>query len=133
SNLGRATSIARSAENRSADFYEYRWYHRNLDYEGRWRITNGLEVAHATQIKEEDNWSLLDIVIYTILLLTVGAKWWKTFNYFGDGILSAELSVGTLRLACGASGQFLKRFGPGEGDYGMRADVLMVHTQQRTE
>jgi len=32
SNLG---GIARDAANRSADFYEYRWYHKNLAYEGR--------------------------------------------------------------------------------------------------
>jgi hypothetical protein len=135
STLGGTTPVAHDASNRSADFYEYRWYHKNLDYEGRWRITNRLEVAHATQIKikEDEDWSLLDVVVYTILLLTVGAKWWKSLNYFGDGILLADLSVNNLRLARGSSGQFLKLFGPGEGDFGMRADVLMVHSQQRME
>jgi uncharacterized tellurite resistance protein B-like protein len=133
SNLGGAIPVANDAQNRSADFYEYRWYHKNLDYEGRWRITEHLDFAHATQVKDDNSWSLLDIVVYTILLLRVAGKWWKTFNYFGDGILFADLSVGTLQPMRGKSGQFLKLFGPGEGDFAMRADVLMVHPQQRTE
>ncbi|MGH8093791.1 MAG: hypothetical protein ACRD3B_13270, partial [Candidatus Sulfotelmatobacter sp.] len=125
--------VARDAPNRSADFFEYRWYHRNLEYEGRWLITNTLDVAHATQIMHDDKWSLLDVVMYTILFLKLGAKWWKEFNYFDAGILLAELSVRELQLARGASSQFVKLFGPGEGDFAMRADVLAVHAQQRGE
>jgi len=120
-------AVARDAANRSADFYEYRWYHKSLDYEGRWRITNRLDVAHATQVKTDDNWSLVDAVMYTILLLKVGAAWWKELGYFGDGILFAELNVDALRLHRGAADQFMKLFGPAEGDHAMGAGVLVVH------
>lgn len=133
SNLSGVTPVARDAPNRSADFYEYRWYHKNLAYEGRWRISNRFDLAHATQIRHDSQWSLLDVVIYTILLLRIGAKWWKSFGYFGNGILLADLRVNQLQLARGSSGQFLKLFGPAEGDFGMRSDVLMVHQHQRTE
>jgi hypothetical protein len=38
-NYGRVAATlgnaSRDAHNRSADHYEYRWYHKNLDYEGR--------------------------------------------------------------------------------------------------
>jgi len=133
SNLHGASPVARDSANRSADFYEYRWYHRNLDYEGRWRITNRLEVAHATQVKVDGNWSLVDAVMYTVLLLKVGAAWWKALGYFGDGILFAELNVDSLQLQRGAADQFMKLFGPAEGDYGMGANVLVVHPLQRGE
>jgi schlafen family protein len=131
SNLG---GVARDTANRSADFYEYRWYHKNLAHEGRWRITNQLDIAHATQINDATEWSLVDIVIYTILLLKLGAKWWKTFNYFGDGILSAELNVRSLHLHRGNANQFLSLFNPGEGEFGMRSGVLVLAEHaQRTE
>lgn len=127
SNIG---GVARDASNRSADFYEYRWYHNNLAYEGRWRITNQLDVAHATQVNHENEWSLVDVVIYTILLLKLGAKWWKVSNYLGGGILSAELNVRGLQLRRGKQDQFPPLFNPGEGDCGMRSDVLVEHAQR---
>ena len=125
------TPVAVAVENRSHDFYEYRWYHKNLDYENRWRVTDRLDIAHATQIKKDGDWSLADVVIYTLLMLRAGAQWWESHKYFGDGILVAQLSTQNLQLARGSSGQFIKLFGPGEGDYGMRAEVLYVQPQQR--
>jgi Putative DNA-binding domain len=133
SNLTGQEPVAADAVNRSSDFYEYRWYHRNLDYEGRWRITNRLDLAHATQIKHDSEWSLVDVVVYSILMLVIGAKWWESLKYFGDGILVAVINVQNLQLARGASRQFSKLFGPGEGDPVMGAEVLDVHVQQRAE
>lgn len=133
SNLGGATPAARDAQNRSADFYEYRWYHKNIDYESRWRITNRLDVAHATQVKHGDNWSLTDTVLYTILLLKAGAGWWSSFGYFGEGVLLAELKVPELSLRRGAADEFSKLFGPGEGDYRLSSKVLTVNQHQRDE
>jgi hypothetical protein len=101
-----------------------------LDYEGRWRISNGLEIAHSTQIKEEAQWSLVDVVFYTMLLVRIGAKWWESLNYFGDGVLCAELKVSDLQLRQGSAGQFLKLFGPAQGDHGIRADTLMLNVQR---
>ena len=126
-NVGR---VARDAANRNADFYEYRWYHRNLSYESRWRITNELDVAHATQIGDASNWSLVDAVMYSILMIKLGAECWREFNYFGDGILSAELKIAGLQLSRGSQEQFLKLFGPISGDWGMRGDVLKENAQR---
>ncbi len=122
---------ASEAENRSADYFEYRWYHRSLDYEGRWRITNGLEVVHSTQIKEDDQWSLMDVVHYTALMLILGAKWWKTLNYYGDGVLFADLSVANFPLRQGRAGEFPGLFKPAEGDYAIGPDAIILNTQQR--
>ncbi len=80
---------------------------------------------------ETYSWSLLDVVVYTILMLKVGAKWWQSLNYFGEGILAADMCVLNLPVARGSVGQFTKFFGPGGGDYGMRPEVLNVHVQQR--
>jgi hypothetical protein len=128
--LGGQEPVAAAAESRSSDFYEYRWYHQNLDYESRWRVTNRLELAHATQILHDLEWSLVDIVVYTILMLVVGTKWWESLQYFGDGILTASIDTQNLNLARGASGQFAKLFGPGEGDPVMGAEVLDEHGQR---
>lgn len=127
-NVGR---VASDAANRDADFYEYRWYHKNLDYEGRWRITSELDVAHASQIRVGSEWSLVDIVMYAILMLRLGGTWWREFSYFGDGILSAELNVEELRVHRGAQRQFLTLFGPISGDWGMRGEILKENLQRR--
>lgn len=128
--LSGAENVVATAENRSADFYQYQWYHNNLDYECRWRITKFLEVAHATQIREDDTWSLLDAVAYIILMLRVSAKWWESLHYFGDGVLCAILSVESLELARGKSGQFIKLFGPGAGDFALSPEVLEAGQRQ---
>jgi hypothetical protein len=130
--LGRNPPVAFDAVNRSDDFYEYRWYHKSLQYEARWRITERLEVAHATQVREgEDNyWSLLDTVAYAILMILISSKWWESLKYFGAGVLTAHLSVPQLSLAQGASGQFVKVFGPGKGDHLLGPEVLDEHPQR---
>jgi len=127
SNLGVSPSVAVDTENRSYDFYEYRWYHKNMDYEGLWRVTNRLEIAHATQIADAgaDDWSVVDIVAYTGLLLKIGATWWESVKYFGDGILMAELSVTNLKLLRGRAHQFLSMFGPCEADECLSGKVLL--------
>lgn len=116
--------VVATTENRDADFYQFHWYHSNLDYECRWRITKFLEVAQVTQIKEDEKWSLLDVVAYTVLMLRLSAKWWESLNYFGDGILCAKLSVESLTLARGKSGEFIGLFNPGSGNFGLRPEVL---------
>ncbi len=121
-------------EHRSAAFFEYRWYHKNLDYEARWRITNALEVAHATQIKEkgQEEWSLLDVVAYVALLLRIGAQWWKSHGYYGDGILFADLAVQNTPILRGRSGQFESLFNPAGGDFAISPSSLKLHAQQNS-
>lgn len=125
--LGRNPPVAVSAVNRSSEMYEYRWYHGSVDHEARWRITNALEIAHATQVNEDKHWSLVDVVVYVVLMLTISAKWWESLKYFGEGVLFAELNVPTLQLARGSARQFTKLFGPGQGDYGLNPEVLDEH------
>jgi schlafen family protein len=131
SNLSGTKPVAEDAEERGSDFYEYRWYHTGMQYENRWRITNRLLIAHATQIEHDGEWSLTDTVMYTLLLLKIGSKWWESLRYFGDGMLISNLYPMELPLARGASKQYSTLFRPGEGDFGMNADVLTTTTQRK--
>lgn len=115
---------AQDAEERAASFYEYRWYHAGIKYENRWRLTDKLVVAHATQIEYEQQWSLTDAVLYTLLLLKIGAKWWESSRYFGDGVLATSLYPMNFPLARGSSQHYATLFNPGQGSFGMNADVL---------
>lgn len=123
--------VAGRAANRSADYYEYRWYHLNLGYEQRWRITNLLEVAHATQIKDDGQWSLMDVVAYVILLMKITAERWKSLNYYGDGLLFAELSTDTLPLRQGRAGEFSGLFNPAGGAFAIGPESVVVDPEPR--
>lgn len=131
SNLAGGHPVAQDAEERGSNFYEYRWYHTGIKYENRWRITDRLLVAHATQIDYDSEWSLTDTVMYTLLLLKIASNWWETVRYFGDGKLIANLYPMELPLARGTSGHYRTLFRPGEGDFGMNADVLATTTQRK--
>lgn len=130
---GPDSSPASDADNRSADFYEYRWYHKKLDHEARWRITSNLDVAHVTQIGEDGQWSIMDVVSYIALLLTIGGIWWKSLGYYGEGILFAELSVGSLRLRQGRQGEFQGLFNPWKGDYAIGGDTVLVSANPKDQ
>lgn len=130
---GPDSSPASDADNRNADFYEYRWYHKKLDHEGRWRITSNLDVAHVTQIGEDGQWSIMDVVSYIALLLTIGGIWWKSLGYYGEGILFAELSVGSLRLRQGRQGEFQGLFNPWKGDYAIGGDTVLVSANPKDQ
>ena len=125
--------VALDGENRSSAYYEYRWYHRSVDHEARWRITRDLEIAHVTQVREKfkEEWSLVDVVIYAILMLKMGAQWWASLKYFGEGVLVADLSVPRLAFARGAGNQFVTIFAPGSStSCGMRSEILEAHPLQ---
>ena len=123
--------VAQDAEERAASFYEYRWYHTGIKYENRWRLTDQLVIAHATQIDHDQQWSLTDAVLYTLLLLKVSSKWWESIRYFGDGLLVTSLYPMDLPLARGSSQHYATLFNPGEGSFGMNADVLATTTVTR--
>jgi hypothetical protein len=98
-----ARKVAQRAESRDADYYEYVWYHRNLDYEGRWRITSGGEFAYATQMRypqvgEKYVWSVVDLAIHSILFISASARWWEAIRFYGDGRLYAQLNVDGVEL-----------------------------------
>lgn len=107
--------IANQAEDRGADFYEYVWYHKNLDYEGRWRVTGTADIGHATQMLMMQDvrvvWSAVDLARYVVLFTRLAMKWWESIGYFGDGRLHAELSVPALVLR-DSSGNYTQAFDP---------------------
>ena len=75
----------------------------------------------------------MDVVSYVALLLTIGGSWWRSLGYHGDGILSAELSVGALKLRQGRQGEFAGLFNPWEGDYAIGPDALVVGSNVRDQ
>jgi hypothetical protein len=112
-----ARNKANHTEHRGADFYEYVWYHKDLDYEGRWRVTGDGGIGQSTQMKYQDPqkavWSVVDLAVYVILFLRLSIRWWKEIGYFGEGHLYAQLSVrGSDLLRDDASGNFGRFFDP---------------------
>jgi hypothetical protein len=110
-------SKANDTENRDADFYEYVWYHKSLDYEERWRVISDGAIGHSTQMAYKDPqkavWSVVDLAVYIILFLRLGMRWWKTMGYFGEGNLYAQLSIcGLGLLQSDSSGTFGRCFDP---------------------
>jgi hypothetical protein len=110
--------VANQAEIRAAQSYEYVWYHKNLDYEGRWRITGGGEIGHATQMKYDQPgagqpcWSMVDIAMYVVLFATLSLKWWESSGYLGEGQFHAQLNVPGLSLLRSKDGYFTGAFDP---------------------
>jgi Schlafen, AlbA_2 len=101
--------VAKETSNRGADYYEYVWYHTNIDFEARWRITGTGEVAQANRIEYQypvgpGEWSIVDLAFYVIQFARLGAAWWQSLGYFGDGRLLAQLTVNQLKIARGGPG-----------------------------
>jgi len=95
--------VAMQTDMRHADFYEYTAYHKNLDFETRWRVTAEGDLGHATQIsyqvKENQNaWSIVDLARSLILFHAMALKWWESIGYFGEGYLHAHLMVDGLSV-----------------------------------
>jgi len=139
--VGRDT--ASQAESRGQDFYEYAWYHKGLDYEGRWRITGEGGIAHGTQVKSQHGtdkafWSVVDLAIHTILFVRLSVRWWETIGYFGEGRLYAQLSVSGLEALRRADGTFTCAFDPRYQPTArwaggtIRADAILVSGQPRS-
>jgi hypothetical protein len=110
------TGVAIQAEIRTGRSYEYLWYHKKLDYEGRWRIMSAGEIGHATQVKhqpggpEQCEWSVVDVAQYIILFLRLSMKWWESIGYFAGGYLYAQLNVPGLTLLRSPHGYFIGAF-----------------------
>src|SRR2546426_228853 len=110
-------NVANEAESRGADFYEYAWYHKELDYEGRWRITGTGDIGHATQMKYEFEgaekvWSVVDLANYVILFVRLSLKWWESIRYFGEAYLYVQLSVPGLGVQRSLDGYYTHAFDP---------------------
>jgi len=109
--------VALRAEVRGGSSYEVLWYHKKLDYEGRWRIMSAGEIGHATQVRYQlpgtgqYSWSVVDVARYLILFMQLSMKWWEANRYFGGGYLFAQLNVPRLALLRHPSdGYFIEAF-----------------------
>lgn len=95
--------VANQAETRGAEFYEYTVYHKELDYESKWRITSKGDLGHTTQMNyrfvgSNNVWSAVDLANYTVLFIRLAMNWWEFLPYFGGGRLFAQLSIPGLTI-----------------------------------
>jgi len=98
-----SNGVAKQAENRGADFYEYVYYHKKLDYEIRWRITGTGAIGYAAQMHYQSEvaqkvWSVVDVANYVILFVKLSLKWWEAVGYFGEGRLFVQLNIPGLNV-----------------------------------
>jgi hypothetical protein len=103
--------VANETAYRGADHYQYIWYHKNIDYEVRWHITETGEIGQGSRMEYQNStapgeWSVVDLVMQAIIFVRLGLTWWRNHGYFGDGRLFAQLNVGHLRIAQGDSGSY---------------------------
>jgi hypothetical protein len=75
----------------------------------------------------------MDVVSYVALLLAIGGSWWKSLGYYGEGLLFAELSVGSLQLRQGRQGEFQGLFNPWEPDYAIDGDTVLVSANPKDQ
>jgi hypothetical protein len=139
-----AQGVARYAENRGAHFYEYAWYHKELDYEGRWRITSTGDIAHGTQMRcdfrgTHKAWSVVDLARSIILFAKLSMKWWQSIRYFGEGHLHVQLHVPDLTMQRTSAGHYTHCFDPtysprrpARSDLGIRADAILASASPGT-
>jgi hypothetical protein len=75
-------------------------------------------------------WSLPDLVVYSILLLVIGGKWWESLGFFGEGVLVADFSVKGLPLRQEGS-NFTHGFDPGVGEHKLHSTAVNQHPYPR--
>jgi len=98
-----SSGAAVQAEVRGADFYERAVYHKNLNYESKWRVTRDGDIGHATQmtcgsVGPKGEWSVVDLATYIVLFMRLATAWWAFNSYFGNGHLFAQLNVPGLEV-----------------------------------
>lgn len=94
--------VAMSTANRGADYYQFVWYHKSIDYEGRWHMTEEGEIGMGTAMESSTlsgEWSIVDLALHVIAFAQLALIWWRTNAYLGDGRLFAQLNVNQLRVA----------------------------------
>ena len=99
--------VATSTESRGADYYQYVWYHKSIDYEGRWHITEEGEIGMGTAMESSTlagEWSIVDLALHVIAFAQMSLIWWRTNGYFGDGRVFAQLNVNHLQVAQTSAG-----------------------------
>jgi len=133
-----ARGVAWDVENRGAHFYEYVWYHKKLDYEGRWRVTSTGDIGHGTQMKCESQgteiaWSVVDLARYIILFTRLSMKWWELIRYFGEGHFHVQLNVPGLTMQRAPGGYYTHCFDPtysphrrARSDVAIRSDAILA-------
>jgi len=139
-----ARGVAREAENRGADFYEYTWYHKKLDYEARWRITSTGDIGHGTQMKcepggTEKAWSVVDLARSIILFARLSMGWWQSIGYFGEGHLHVQLNVPGLTMQRAPAGYYTHCIDltysprrPARSNVSIRSDAILASASPGT-
>jgi len=91
-------------EDRSLDYYEWRWFRATDKRESVWRITSSGDVVYSRQMltrvadRESPAWSLGDIIAELLLLLGVARSVWKSSGFYGEAQLMVSLLVYDLPL-----------------------------------
>ena len=95
--------VANEGAYRGTDHYQYIWYHRNIDHEVRWHLTETGAMGQGSRMGYQDTgqWSIVDVAIEMIIFASLGLAWWRNRGYFGDGHVFAQLNVQNLQPARG--------------------------------
>jgi hypothetical protein len=95
--------VANEAAHRGTDHYQYIWYHKNIDREVRWHLTETGAIGQGSRMGYQNTgqWSIVDVVLEMIIFARLGLAWWQNRGYFGDGHVFAQLNVQDLQPARG--------------------------------
>lgn len=107
-----SAEVSRLTEERGSSFFEWAWYHTNVGWEMRWRITGDGQIAYATQIARDTSWSVVDLCDFLFLFLRLSSAWWQENGYFGDGTLFADMATNNLPISQNAPGAFGRELNP---------------------
>lgn len=124
--------VALRGQRRRMDFYEYSFFHKKVNYEIKWLVTNLGDVGFATQMDAGDkDWSVVDVAHYVVLLIKLALRWWEFVGYFGESKLYVQLNLPGLSLFKGSEGYFIQRFSPTRGRVqprDIRKDAIVLGT-----
>jgi Putative DNA-binding domain len=130
-----ATSML--TEDRDSTFFEWIWYHKNNNWEMRWRITAEGQIGHATQIRSgrENAWSAVDLCDFLFIFLRLSSMWWEEKRYFGDGVIFVDISTDSLpisQISQGAFGRLLNPSGGSRDSGYISSDAIRVSPTGRS-
>lgn len=116
--------VALGASRRGAGFYEFAFYHPNVNYEMRWHITSLGDIGFAVQMDDGHRlWSVVDVAQYIVLLTRLAIRWWEFIQFFGDGRLQVQLNIPGLDVLRATEGYYIHAFDPSSSLQFTRRDI----------
>src|SRR4029077_5244112 len=116
--------VALRASRRGANFYDFAFYHKNIDYEMRWHVMNSGDVGFAAQMADSEKfWSVVDVAHYIVLLTKLAMRWWEFIRFFGDGHLYVQLNIPGLDVFRAKEGYYIQAFAPSVAHPSERRDI----------